>query len=282
MVSIGKQFKVLKDNWLIVIALIFVVLLLSNFRIDNISTAGVFSTNDASFKEMGAGTVPNYFGNDFAPDVETRKIIYSASVNVEVDKGDFLEVDDKFEGIVRSREGIVLNKNLNSYGESERKIGYYSLRVDVRNLDALLNDLKELGEVKGFSKDAYDVTGSYLGLEERLKIESEKLVRLKSFLNEATSINDKILLNEQISEQERTIEYLQEALQSQDEQIEYATVSFTLEEKESEFANITFVTFGELVKSFVDSIAGLLRLTFVLIPYVFIIFIIWIIFKKKK
>lgn len=282
MLSIGKQLKVLKDNWLIVIALIVMVLLLSNFDISRVVTSQLSSDEGFAKEDNALGIVPNYFGNDFAPNVETRKIVYSASVNVEVDRGDFLEADDNFESIVRGREGIVLNRNVNSYGESQRKIGYYSLMVDVRNLDALLNDLKEIGEVKGFSKDAYDVTGSYINLEERFKIESEKLIRLKSFLNEATSISDKILLNEQISEQERTIEYLQEALQSQDEQIEYATVSFTLEEEESEFANITFVTFGELVKSFVDSIAELLRLIFILVPYAFIIFVIWIIFRKKK
>lgn len=286
--SIKKQLHTVKENWLIALVAIFLILVISNFNFGNVGKLGSTTYGRDMAVQEGApdsfGIVPGYYGDDFAPGVETRKIVYSASLGVEVERGDFAEAEDEFDSAVAGSGAIVLNRNVNTYGENfdERQIGYYSLRVDVRNMEALLADLREIGEVKSESKDAYDITGSYVRLEERLRIEGEKLARLKTFLNEAESISDKILLNEQIAEQERTIEYLQEALNSEDERIEYATVSFAIEEESSDFANITFVTFGELVRSFIVSLSSLLTLIFVIIPYALVILILWLIFRKRK
>ncbi|NCO11560.1 hypothetical protein CO038_00375 [Candidatus Pacearchaeota archaeon CG_4_9_14_0_2_um_filter_39_13] len=287
--SLKKQLHVLKENWVLALAVVVLILVISNFNLGNVVQSERYLGGDFAIKEGvgvadSVGLVPGYYGEDFAPGVETRKIVYSASLGVEVERGDFAEAEDEFDSAVAGSGAIVLNRNVNTYGEDfdERQIGYYNLRVDVRNMDALLADLREIGEVQSESKDAYDITGSYVRLEERLRIESEKLARLKTFLNEAESISDKILLNEQIAEQERTIEYLKEALNSEDERVEYATVSFSIEEESSEFANITFVTFGELVRGFVTSLAGLLKLIFVVIPYAVVIFIFWLIFRKRR
>ncbi|NCN98562.1 DUF4349 domain-containing protein [Candidatus Pacearchaeota archaeon] len=281
--TLKKQWKTVKENWLIVLVILALILFLGNFSLDSyssVSSGGQFIAEDYS---RGGGAESIYFpgGDDFAPDVETRRITYYASVSVEIDKGDFAEAEDKFENVVKSGNAIVLNRNVNTY-EDERRQGYYSLRVPVDNLEPLLDDLKEIGEVTEFSKDASDITGNYIRLEERLRIEQDKLTRLKEFLLEAEDVSDKVQLNEQIANQESTVEYILESLSRQDQRIEYATVSFNLVEEESDFANITFVTFGELVKSFVNSISGLLKLIFVLIPWIVVLGIIWFFVRKFK
>lgn len=279
--SLKRQWKTLKENWLIAIIIIVLILVLSNFNFSSIVSIdpGVVKYEDREFGSGSLGILP--YGEDFAPGQDIRKIVYSASVGVEVDSGDFDIAENDFDMAVDRYDAIVLNRNVYA-DDNDRKTGYYNLRVDVRQLDLLLDDLKDIGEVQSESKDSYDITGNYINLQERYKIEQDKLQRLKGFLSEAETISDKIALNDQIAEQERTVEYLLEALESENERVDYASVSFVLEEEKSDFADITFVTFGELVRSFVTSVAGLLKIIFVLIPYALILWVLWVVFRKRK
>lgn len=60
---------------------------------------------------------------------------------------------------------------------------------------------------------------------------------------EATSIQDKLTLNDRIFDQERRIKYLTDSINNMDQRIEYSTVYISLTEKKSEYINIVFVKF---------------------------------------
>ena len=95
-------------------------------------------------------------------------------------------------------------------------------------------------------------------------------------LAEATTVADKIELNDRIFDQERTIKYLEASLQNQDEQVEYATIYFQLTEKQSEFVSLAFVTFGQLITNLVSSTSNVLKMLFSILPWIIAAVIIWL------
>jgi len=85
-----------------------------------------------------------------------------------------------------------------------------------------------------------------------------------------------------LTEEERTIKYYEEALENVNNQVSYSTVYLTITEKRSDFANAAFIKFSQIVTSFVDSINSLINLIFVLIPWAIALLIIWLIYRKFK
>ena len=99
-------------------------------------------------------------------------------------------------------------------------------------------------------------------------------------LDEANNINDKIQLTNLIFDQERTVKYLEDSLSNINQDVQYSTIQMTITEKQSEYKDILFIKTSEIVKSFVNSLNNLIRIIFVLIPWIAIIGLIYFIFKR--
>ena len=289
--EIKSQFEVIKKNWLIVVGLIVIILILGNFNISDISRQYSNSVSNVGFGmayDEGLAVAEYYpgQGRDFAPDVEDRIITKTASLSLEVERGDFEIIHGSLKNSISESDGIIINENVNSYGEgiTKRKIGSYSLKIPVENYDSFILDIKDLGEIESFSENSEDITGDYINLEDRLELEKEKLVKYEKLFNSATSIDDKISLTDMIFNQERTIKYLEDAIENQDLRIEYISVYLTLSEEQSKFTNITIIGFGEIFRSLVNSLNQVITLIMWVIPWIILFFIGKYLFRfiKKK
>ena len=145
-----------------------------------------------------------------------------------------------------------------------------------KKYDALIIQLKDLGDVQSFSENLRDITGSYTKTEVELEVEESRLLRYKQMYSEATTVTEKIELNDRIFNQERRVKYLQDSLINKDRQVDYSTVSVTLQEERSEYANIVLVTFSRLIRNLVNSFNGLLSLIFMALPYAVIVLLVWV------
>ena len=247
-----------------------------------------FMAADASYSRAGYGISPIIPVNgDFAPDVQDRKITKSSSMSVETPTGSFSDAESKLKSVVRSSGSYLLNENVNKYesGWKSYYTGNYQIKVDSRKYNDVIAQLKSIGEVKSFSENAEDITGSYKNLEIELNVEKQRLLRYNKMYDEATLIADKLQLSDRIFEQERMIKYLEDSLKNIDQRIEYSTIYISLNEKQPEYAKIVFVKFSELVRSLVGSINSLLKLIFVALPYAAAGFMAWIIlrfFRNRK
>jgi len=211
-------------------------------------------------------------------------ITKTAYISNEVERGQFKTAEAQIKSIITAADGYLLNENVYSNGEAWKATysGSYQLKVESKKYDALVSQLKAIGKVTSFSENAQDITGQVTDLRKELQLEQEKLARYKEMYAQATLIADKITLNDQILQQERTIAYYQEALKNQEQRVSYSTISLQLNEKASGYANVALVKLSELVQKLVNSFNGLLALLFWALPWAVAIFVGRIIVKAVR
>lgn len=224
-----------------------------------------------------------YPGDDgnFVPEEQSRKITKTASLNTEVDRGDFQNAEDKLKVIVDDENGLILNENVNKFGRDNKYMsGSYSIQVPTSNYDIMIIKLKELGEITYFSENANDITGQYLSTEERLEAERSRLQNYEAILSEAESAEEKLNIADRIYNLERTIKHLEESLTRQDLRIEYTNIHVSITEEQSEYTDIAITKFSDLIRSLVNAVNSVLHLVFWAIPYAIVIWVIRIIYVK--
>ena len=285
--TLKEQFAKIKENWMLIL---IVLVILAALQIGNISPlTGSFSPMGYSEDKMMAAqsqpgmgyiALPPSYG-DFAPGVQERKITKTSSISTEVKSGSFNEAESRLKSIIKSSDSYLLNENVNKYdsGWKSYKIGSYQIKVDTKKYDAVTAQLKEIGEVKSFSENAEDVTGSYKDIEIELNAEKQRLLRYNKMYDEAILTADKIQISDKIFNEERTIKYLEDSLENIGQRVDYATIYLTLSEKQPEYSGIVFVKFSELVRTLVSSINSLFMLLFAVLPYAVAAFIVWIIVR---
>jgi hypothetical protein len=297
-----EQINKIKDNWLIaLIAVILIIFLAGGSSIvsqlsGGLGSIGLETANykgGISYDEYARTSVVSseyypYPSSDFAPEVADRLIVKTASLSTEVKRGSFMEADSHLKSIIKSSDSYLLNENVNKYDTGLRSYynGYYSIKVEAGKYDAVIEQLKAIGEIQSFYQDQYDVTGQHEDLKVEIEVEKQRLARYQAMYDEAAKVSDKIDLSDRIFNLERTIKYMEDSLKSTEQRVEYSTISFTITEKRSEYADIIFVKLSELVSGFVGSLNKLLTLIFVIIPWAIVIclsvWIIRIIRRKKK
>lgn len=290
--SFKQQLTKLKENWLLIALILVVVVLFSG--IGSIGSLGSSLSSakymaESNYADMGVargGYYPSPVSEDFRPDIETRIITKTASMSNEVERGSFSAAENQMRGIVAGNKGYILNENVNTYdqGRKEYQVGYYSIKIDTKQYETVLDQLKAIGEVKSFNENAQDITGQYTNTNDQLEVERDRLKRYQALFDEAKSIEDKLNLEDRIFNQERTIKYLEDSVDNMDLIVEYSTVSFTLNEKQSSYANVQFTKLSQLVRSFVDSFNALLNLLFIAVPWLIglVIVIVGYKFFKRK
>ncbi|HLD00114.1 MAG TPA: DUF4349 domain-containing protein [Candidatus Nanoarchaeia archaeon] len=285
--SIKDQFKTIKNNWLITLLIILVLVmpLFSNSGLIQTYSTGALGDSYATEESAYAKGIPSPgYDSGFAPESADRKITTALSLASEIKRGEFKAAEDKLKSIISSTKSFLLNENVNRYGEglSGYYYGTYQLKVETAEYSAVVSQFKELGEVTSFNENKQDITESYTNLQIELTVEKERLARYKSMYAEAQDINDKINLNDRIFEQERTIKYLEDSLRNVDERVDYSAVYLTLVEKQSVYLNIGVVKLSQLIRSLVNSFNTLLTMLFVALPYGIIILLGWWVVRKVK
>lgn len=286
--SFKEQLIRLKENWLIIL-LVVVAFLVLTFLVSNgtsYSARDSFAMNDSAMYSKSMEYAGGYglsYTQDFAPEVEDRKITKNSSLSLEVKGGEFTFADSKVKSIVSSSDSIVLNESLNTRknGNKEEFYASYSIKVESSKLDSVVSQLREIGKVTYFTENANDITGSYTNREIELEVERERLLRYQEMYNSAEKISDKIELNDRIFNQERIIKYLEDSLKNMDQRVDYSTINLNISEKYS-YSNIALVKLSDLVRSFVNSVNALLKFLFVIIPFAFVGWIVYLVSRNKK
>lgn len=285
--TIKKQLDTLKQNWLLIVLVLALFLFQGAFQSISPTSylqSASYYNDDLGFapKAMTAESAVYRNSGDFAPEVEQRVIIKSASISTEVKRGTYEESETKLKNIINTADGFILNENVNTYGEglSKYKNGYYSIRIETPKYLSVLDQLRSIGEVTSFNENAQDTTGTYTDLQTRLAAEKTRLQRYNQMYQQATEVQDKIILSDRIFEQERTIKYLEEAIENIDKRVDYSSISLTMTEKRSGYAGIALVKLSQLIKGLVNSFNNLLSLLFWAIPWIIGLWIVRWLWKR--
>ncbi|MDD4049950.1 MAG: DUF4349 domain-containing protein, partial [Candidatus ainarchaeum sp.] len=152
--SFKEQLIRLKENWLIIL-LVVVAFLVLTFLVSNgtsYSARDSFAMNESAMYSKSMEYAGGYglsYTQDFAPEVEDRKITKNSSLSLEVKGGEFTFADSKVKSIVSSSDSIVLNESLNTRknGNKEEFYASYSIKVESSKLDSVVSQLREIGKV---------------------------------------------------------------------------------------------------------------------------------------
>jgi len=291
--ALSEQWKKIKDNWLIIVAVIALLLLMNIGGFTGSSYSKMASVSqgfgEASYDMESYAGSRGYIApsSDFAPGVEERKITRTASMSTEVERGQFNSAQQSIKDMISASDSYLINQNVQKYGAGRKEYyqGWYDIRVDTKKYDALVSQLKGIGKVQSFSESANDVTGQYTNAEINLETEKARLQRYQEMYAEAANVGDKLNINDRIFDQERTIKYLEDYLKHIDERIEYTTIRLSLVEKRSGYANVALVKFSALVEDLVGSFNALLAFIFTILPWavaVLIVALVWRFAKRKK
>lgn len=301
--TISEQLTRLKENWLIIALVAIAALMIAggmNIFSSSISSISMPESYAGAYYDQSmqkgmaydrAGIYPIYpptYGNsDFAPEVKERKITKTASMSTEVPHGSFAEAESKINNIVESSDSFLLNQNSNSNGVGLGKYRYgtYTIKVESGKYDSVISQLKDVGEVKSFNENAEDITGQFTNLEDEIKFEKDRLKKYNALFDSATSVSDKTNLIAQITSEERTLKYLEDALQNSGLRVSYSTITMSLTEKQSGYANIGLIKLSALARTLVNSLNTLFNFAAGLLPWAVVAVVgrfLWKRFGKKR
>ena len=167
------------------------------------------------------------FANDFAPEVEERKIVRNASLQVEVEDTELARKD--VEEKVAFFKGHITN--LNSYEVRPGILSYnLTVRVPAENLDMAMELFTTMGVKKSESINERDITAQYTDTESRLRNLEVRRDRLRELMERKTdNLSDVLQIDRELSSVQNQIENFERTLKRHDTNVAFSTVNLSLQ-----------------------------------------------------
>jgi len=167
-----------------------------------------------------------------APEVANRKLIRNAIVQLEIVSFD--DAVQKITTFAKEEHGYVATTNSEKQANGKLR-GQVVVKVLPQNLDAFLQKIRGLGELKNQTLGTEDVTKAYFDTDARLKNARVMEQRLIDMLNTKTGkVSDLLQVEKELSRVREEIEKMQGELKYWDSQVQFATVTISLAEKDME------------------------------------------------
>ncbi|HEV8651104.1 MAG TPA: DUF4349 domain-containing protein [Actinomycetes bacterium] len=158
-----------------------------------------------------------------------NRIVRTATVELEVAKGDLGDAISRATDIVAARKGIYVGSTT-SVPSDGRSRGEVTFRVPVPAFEGTLRELKGLGTYRGEKSSTEDVTGQYVDLKGQLAAwRAQERVYLR-LLDRARSISDAIAVQNQLQQVQSNIERLQGQVNYLEDQSSFSTIVLNLAE----------------------------------------------------
>lgn len=222
---------------------------------------------------------------DKLPSEVNRKIIQEISLQLGV--GDISKALDSIAAICREYKGYVVNSRVSRGDDWSR--GEIVIKIPADKLDAAMGKLTDLGELKDKSVSTQDVTEEYYDSEARLKVLQKKEERLLGLMDRASSIEDIIKVENELTNVRSQIEVLQGRLQYLQNATSYSTVNISLNQVKAGAVEVPTGTLGKAGQAFIDSIngvidflSGMLVWLVGFLPWAVLLFLLYIVLRTIK
>lgn len=304
--------KVLKIGGLVLLALVilfigFTIVVNSFNKITEKSGYNQATMGIVNLPQGDIGIVSSKPGRDYSydmaanPDIVSRetvasqtasvdkKIIKTGSLSLKVEKAE--TAAEAITNIAKLNKGEVSNSN---FSESSRgiKSGYITIRVPNQNFETVFDEIKKIAtQVLNESTNAQDITEEYIDLQARLNNKKAEEQSFVALLNRSGKIEEVLAVTREIARTRGEIEQLEGQMRYLNSQTDMSTITVSL----SEDVEITPVSqdwrpwqvFKTSVKQLITNsqnfISGLIRFIIVVIPMLFIYFIIlWLVYYIGK
>lgn len=206
-----------------------------------------------------------------------QKLIRTVQLNLEV--GRVEEAIGRIEELVDARGGMLTDSN-RSRGDESWESAHLTLRVPSNELDGLLGELREVGEVRHEGISTEDVTKAYFDLETRLSVKRQTEERLRALLaTPGAKLEDLVAVERELDRVVTEIEQMLGEKRYYDERIAVSTVHVSLEEGGAFVRPGAFAPVVEALRESVHvlgrSVAGLISFAILALPWVVVAFVVW-------
>lgn len=128
--------------------------------------------------------------------------------------------------IVAAQQGDVLS--LTDQGDRQRRISF-SLRVPQERLDATLDALTEIGEVRSRSISTEDVSNQLVDIQARLSNARKSETALQEIMSRSGDISDVLEVSRELSNVRQSIEQMAAQQKALTTQVRYSTITLSLQ-----------------------------------------------------
>lgn len=162
---------------------------------------------------------------------ENAKLIRRASARLQTD--DFSAAEAALNALVVEQGGYYESAAVEGGGYYDRnaaRYGSYVIRVPRQAYDTFLSGVDGVGYVVSLNQSSEEIGEVYFDTEARLRTQQTKQTRLLALLEQATTMEDIIDLENALSEVEYQIEQYSTELRRYDSLVDYATIGVELYE----------------------------------------------------
>lgn len=220
------------------------------------------SLND-NYKEMASNGGDLYYDEEYGQESEwndgsdsaavstNRKLIKTVDLTAETYEFDDLVAT--VEHRVAALGGYMENASIHTKYD-DLKYGDFVIRIPVNKLDSFVTEFSEMSNITDKDTKQEDVTLSYVDLQSHKEALLAEETSLLNLLENATSIEDIILLQDRLTNVRYQIESMESQLRTMDNLIDYATINLYISEVETYTPSETPSMGERISEGFKDSI----------------------------
>ncbi len=166
-------------------------------------------------------------GTPFAADADSeRSVITTGWISVTVD--DPIESAEAAADIAEQSGGRIDSRNETPATDTQPPSASLTMRIPADELDAVIDELRELGTVNSVSMNASDVTQQRQDLDARIAALTASVDRLRELLATATSIADLIAIESELTTRQAELDSLTQQRDQLVDQVDLSTITLDL------------------------------------------------------
>jgi hypothetical protein len=213
-----------------------------------------------------------------------RKLVRRGTLELEVKDVETLIA--RLDSLTSSLTGFVADAQVRQNADGHHRASV-TLRVPEAEFDAALATLKELGTVHGHTVTSEDVTKAYFDLATRLAVTREMEARLRELLADNTGkLSEVLQVERELSRVIGQIESMEGEKRYYDRQVSLSTIVLTVYEAEAIVRASAFDplrrAFMSAVWMFVTSLAMLIQLLVVALPWLVVVLLGWVSVRRLR
>ncbi|MBE1443228.1 DUF4349 domain-containing protein [Paenibacillus sp. OAS669] len=239
----------------------------------NQSSALAVSGAEGNRAEPQAASVPAQAPNSYngtsltSVDAPDRKIIYRASMTMQVDK--YEDAQQLIEDAVRQSGGYVLQFNQSE--TAYEKSGNFVIKVPVNGFSSLLNQLEKIHSTSQKSVQGQDVSEEYVDLTARLNAKQVVEKRLVAFMEKASKTDELLAFSNELGKVQEEIERIKGRMRYLEQNVSYSTIELRLVQKMGSAAVIKGQEGGPLVQRAASAWSGSTAVLSVILQWIVIV-----------
>ena len=184
---------------------------------------------------------------------DLSKIVRTGRMRVKVADGTFRDVRDTAVAIAEDAGGFVLDSRV------QGRSGTFTIRVPAGRFDAVMTRFGRLGDVELEEQNGDDVTAEYIDLSARLEILMARRDVIQDLMDEATTLQQSLLLQNRFDEVQLELERITGQLLFLNDQIEESTIRLEIVERSAPEQRLEQVDNPSLLEAWKRGIQGFMN-----------------------